>query len=146
MKSKFFITVFILIFTFVSCEVKPKKINYGNDHCLYCDMTVVDRSHASQYVTLKGRSYAFDAIECLVHQIIKNDNENELAFILVVDYGNPGNLVDAKTATYLISEKIKSPMGENLSAFSEIETAKKAQSMHGGKIYTWSELKSKLSR
>jgi len=146
MKSKLTIIIFALLITLTSCKVEPKKINYGNDHCLHCDMTVVDKSHSAQYVTKKGKAYMFDAVECLTHNILKENNENQLAFILVADYANPGELVDAKTATYLISKKIKSPMGANLSAFSEIETAKKAQSMHGGKIYTWSELKTKLSK
>jgi copper chaperone NosL len=109
-------------------------------------MTVVDKSHAAQYVTKKGKAYMFDAVECLTHRIIKENNEDQLAFILVADYANPGNLVDAKIATYLISEKLKSPMGANLNAFSNLETAKKAQSMHSGKLYTWSELKVKLSK
>ena len=145
MKSKLTL-LSILLFTIISCKVEPKKINYGNDHCLHCDMTVVDKSHAAQYVTKKGKAFMFDAVECLVQKIEKENNEDTLAFILVADYANPGILVDAKTATYLISEKIKSPMGANLSAFSSVETAKKAQSMHSGKIYTWSELKVKLAR
>ncbi len=144
MKSKLTLLI-VLLFTIISCKVEPKKIAYGKDHCLHCDMTVVDKSHAAQYVTKKGKAYMFDAVECLVHKIIKEQNEDQLAFILVADYAKPGELVDAKTATFLISEKIKSPMGANLSAFSAIETAKKAQSMHSGKIYTWSELKIKLS-
>ncbi len=138
------VIVFALV-TLVSCKVEPKKIAYGNDHCHFCDMTVVDKTHAAEYVTKKGRAYMFDAVECLVNDIQKNKNEESLSFILVADYANPGELVDAKKATFLISKKIKSPMGANLSAFSSIETAKKAQSMHGGKLYTWSELKTKLS-
>lgn len=145
MKRKLPILFLILLFTIISCKVEPKKISYGKDHCLHCDMTVVDKSHVAQYVTKKGKAYMFDAVECLVHKISKENNEDQMAFILVADYENPGNLVDAKTATYLISEKIKSPMGANLSAFHSIETAKKVQSMHSGKLYTWSELKVKLS-
>lgn len=135
-----------LIILLISCKVEPKKIGYGKDHCHLCDMTVVDKTHAAQYVTKKGKAYMFDAVECLVMKVNKDKNEEELEFILVADYGNPGELVDAKTATYLISEEIKSPMGANLSAFGSEDTAKKAQSMHSGKIYTWSELKVKLAK
>ncbi len=145
MKRKLPLFFFTLLFTIISCKVEPKKINYGKDHCLNCDMTVVDKSHVAQYVTKKGKAFMFDAVECLIKTLLKENNEDQMAFILVADYGNPDNLVDAKTASFLISKKIKSPMGANLSAFSSIETAKKAQSMHGGKLYTWSELKIKLS-
>lgn len=144
MKNK--IILFVLIAaSFYSCTVEPKPIAYGDDHCHFCDMTVVDKTHASQYTTLKGKSYSFDAVECLVRKLNQDDNEAKMAFIQVSDYANPGNLTAAKTATYLVSKKIKSPMGANLSAFSDSETAKKAQSMHGGKIFTWQQIKEKFN-
>lgn len=146
MKSKFSILVFVLLLTATSCKVEPKEINYGNDHCLYCDMTVVDKSHAAQYVTKKGKAYMFDAIECLTQKIIKENNEDQMAFILVADYANHGNLIDVKMATFLISEKIKSPMGANLSAFKTKEIAQKIQTEKGGKLYTWKTLKIKLAK
>jgi len=147
MKNKLSISiVFFSFFLLMSCKVEPKKIEYGKDHCYHCDMTVVDKTHAAQYVTKKGRTYMFDAVECLVLKLNDENNEDKLAFILVANYTNPGELIDAKTATYLISEKIKSPMGANLSAFKSLETAKKAQSMYSGKLYTWNELKAKLAK
>ncbi len=142
------ISIIILIFSLsilTSCKVEPKKINYNIDHCHYCDMTVVDKTHAAQYVTKKGKAYMFDAIECMVNDLNKNNNEDTMAFLLVADYANPGDLVDAKTATYLISKKIKSPMGANLSAFNSKETAQKVLKENGGKLYTWETLKEKFS-
>jgi len=109
-------------------------------------MTVVDKTHAAQYVTKKGKAYMFDAIECMVNELDKDQSEDKMSFLLVADYANPGSLIDAKTATYLISEKIKSPMGANLSAFSSKETAKKMLTENGGKLFTWEELKSKLTK
>jgi len=129
-----------------SCKVEPKKIKYGNDHCYNCDMTVVSKTHAAEFVTKKGRSYMFDAAECLVWKLAKDNNEMDMEYIFVSDYAHPGNLIDAKTATYLISKNLKSPMGANLSAFKTAESAKKAQSMHSGKLYSWSELKEKIKR
>ncbi len=139
-----FFSAVLLLFT--SCKVEPKEINYGQDHCLLCDMTVVDKSHSAQYVTKKGKAYMFDAVECMVMKISRDDNENLMEFLLVADYADPGNLVDAKTATYLISENIKSPMGANLSAFSSKETAEKLLKENGGKLYTWEQLKTELSK
>ncbi len=138
---------FILIFlTFLSCKVEPQPINYGKDHCHLCDMTVVDKTHAAEYVTKKGRSYPFDSAECLIWKLNKDKNEDQMAYILVADYANPGTLVDAKKATYLISENIKSPMAANLSAFSSREEAQKAKDEYGGKLYNWKEIKAKLSK
>jgi len=141
----FIISCFLLLIIMTSCSVKPKKINYGNDHCYNCDMTAVDKTHASEYVTKKGKVYIFDAVECMVGQINKEKNEDLLKFILVSDFSNPGKLIDAKSATYLISEKIKSPMGANLSAFSSKKDAEKIQQKNGGDLYSWKTLKIKLS-
>ena len=141
--SKF---IFIgLLFTLMSCKIAPKKINYGQDHCAFCDMTVVDKTHASEYVTKKGKSYIFDAIECMVQKINQENNEGKLAYVLVANYQKPGELIDALSATFLITPKIKSPMGANLSAFKSIENAKKVQSELGGTLYNWQQLKEKFS-
>ncbi len=135
-----------LLTSFTSCSVEPKEIKYGNDHCFNCDMTVVDKTHAAQYVTKKGKAYVFDAVECLMMKLEKDKNEELMAFVLVADFNNPGTLIDAKTATYLISEKIKSPMGANLSAFSSPEITNKFLKENGGEIFSWEQLKLKYSK
>ncbi|MBI2279338.1 MAG: hypothetical protein HYU68_01400 [Bacteroidetes bacterium] len=64
-----------LLASFTSCSIEPKEINYGNDHCFNCDMTVVDKTHAAQYVTKKGKAYVFDAVECLMMKLEKEKND-----------------------------------------------------------------------
>ena len=135
--------VFILLLTF-SCKVEPEAIAYGNDQCSFCIMNIVDRTHAAQYVTKKGKQFKFDAVECLVNDINEKSEEN-LAIILVANYANPGEMIDAKTATYLISPAIKSPMGANLSAVSTSEKALELQQQHSGEIYSWESLITRLS-
>jgi copper chaperone NosL len=142
-KISFFIGIILLL---ISCKVEPKEIGYGKDHCHLCDMTVVDKTHAAEYVTKKGKAYMFDAVECMVMKVNRETKEETLEFILVADYGNPGDLVNAKEAIYLISEKIKSPMGANLSAFSSNEKAIATQKEFGGNLYSWEELKTKLAQ
>jgi len=148
MKTK--ISIYLLFFGFlsviVSCKIEPKKIDYGNDHCAFCEMTVVDKTHSAEYVTKKGKAYVFDSVECLVNDIQKENNEDQLEIMLVADYANPGDLTNAKTATYLISKNIKSPMGANLSAFSSQETAKKFQKENGGNLFSWIQLKEEFSK
>jgi len=133
-----------ILFTLISCKVEPQKINFGQDHCAFCEMTVVDKTHASEYVTQKGKSYIFDSIECMVQKINEENNEGELAYILVANYQKPGELINAQNSTYLITKKIKSPMGAYLSAFSSLENAKKVENELGGKIYNWQQLKEKF--
>jgi len=140
---KSFISVVLLVLI-ISCKVEPQPIEYGKDQCSFCKMNVVDKTHASQYVTKKGKQFKFDAIECMIHDLSEKNEEN-ISLFLVANYGNPGEMIDAKTATFLISKEIKSPMGANLSAFSSKNKAEEFQQKHGGKNYTWETLKQKLS-
>ncbi len=135
------VTLFVLL---ISCKVEPQAIEYGKDQCNFCKMNVVDKTHAAQYVTQKGKQFKFDAIECMVNDLSEK-NEESIAILLVADYGNPGEMIDVKMATFLISKEIKSPMGANLSAFSSKNKAEELLQKHGGKNYTWETLKQKLS-
>lgn len=136
--------IVILLFT-ISCKVEPKSIEFGKDQCVYCSMSIVDKTHASQYVTTKGKQFKFDAIECMINTILEK-NEEGIAIILVTDFENPGNMINAKTANYLISKEIKSPMGANLSAFQSVEKAAEFKQIHSGDIYSWTSLKTKFSK
>ncbi|AKA35446.1 nitrous oxide reductase accessory protein NosL [Flagellimonas lutaonensis] len=126
-----------------SCSVKPKPIEYGSDACHFCSMTLVDRQHAAQIVTDKGRVYNFDAVECMMNHLKEVDNST-VALFLVNGYTQPGELIDATKATYLISEGIPSPMGEFLTAFDSRADAEKAQQQHGGELYSWNELRNRF--
>ena len=139
----FTFAVFLMLLT--SCKVEPEPINYGKDQCNFCKMNIVDKQHAAQLVTKKGKQYKYDAIECMVNDLSKNENLKEVAVMLVSNYGE-GVMTNATSATYLISEKIKSPMGANLSAFSSRETAEKFLKENGGELFTWEQLKVKLSK
>jgi copper chaperone NosL len=146
MNSKFSKSIIgvLLLLLIISCKVEPQPIEYGKDQCSFCKMNVVDKTHAAQYVTAKGKQFKFDAIECMVNDL-NEKNEEDIAILLVANYANPGEMVDAKTATYLISEEIQSPMGANLSGFSLKTKAEELQQKHGGDIYTWETLKQKFS-
>ena len=134
----------VILLIFVSCKVEPAAIEFGKDQCSFCVMNIVDKTHAAQYVTAKGKQFKFDAIECMVNDL-NEKKDIELAYLLVSDYGNPGQMVDAKSATFLISPEIKSPMGANLSAFLSQEKANETQKNHTGKIFTWEALQQKYS-
>jgi len=128
--------------TFGSCEIKPAPINFGTDSCHFCKMTIVDQQHAAQYVTKKGKQFKFDAVECMFNDFSEKGKEN-IALMLVSDYARPNVMTDATSATYLISEQIKSPMGANLSSFASRADADSILKSHGGKLYTWEEMLSK---
>ena len=131
--------IITLLLLFYSCNVSPKPIDYGNDGCHFCKMTIVDKVHAAEIVTNKGKVYKFDATECMVN--FKEDfDTSEIKFYLSNNYSEPEVLTDATKATFLISKNIPSPIGAFLSAFKNKEDAQKMQSEQSGTLYTWDEL------
>lgn len=129
----------LVLFVFASCEVNPRPINYGADGCHFCSMTIVDKQHAAQIVTKKGKAFKFDAVECMVNHL-KDVDMATIELFLVNDYQAPGELIDAKIATFLITREIPSPMGEYLSAFKSRVEAENIEDENNGKLYSWEEL------
>ena len=123
----------------VACGGNPSPISYGHDACSFCQMTIVDKQHSAQIVTVKGKSYKYDAIECMLNEY-RDWDRPEVKLFLVADYNNPGVLLEAESASYLISERIPSPMGEFLTAFaSEEDRSMFADSV--GELHDWNSLK-----
>lgn len=127
------------------CAVEPSPIIYGSDACHFCRMTIVDKQHASEIVTKKGKVHKFDAVECMLNYM-KGKEDQAIALFLVNVYTHPGELIDATEANYLISEGIPSPMGEYLTAFeTEIEGIE-AQKKHEGERYSWQEIRNRFKK
>jgi copper chaperone NosL len=102
-------------------------------------MTIVDKLHAAEIVTQKGKVYKFDATECMIHFLDEIDTST-IELYLSNSYSNPGELTDATKATYLISANVPSPMGAFLSGFKTEKEAKDIQDQKLGHLYTWKEL------
>lgn len=142
MKVPQFIFGFLFV-VLVSCKISPEPINYGSDGCHYCSMTIVDKQHAAEYVTQKGKVIKFDATECMMNDLKKIDRTT-VAMYLVNDYDAPGELINATEATYLISDNIPSPMGEYLTAFKSREVAERVHDANQGLLLTWVELQERF--
>ncbi len=135
-----FYVLLLIAMLLSACNVAPEKIEYGKDGCSFCDMTIVDKTHAAEFVTKKGKVYKFDAIECLINDLTTKD-ENSMAYILVTDFLNPANFINANEAVFLISEELKSPMGANLSAFKSKEVIN-----YKGQTYNWKNIKERIRK
>ena len=136
--KKLILAIF-LGFTMWSCTIKPEPINYGEDPCHFCKMTIVDKLHAAEVVTNKGKIYKFDATECMINFMDEFDTST-IKHYVSNNYTDPESLIDATKATFLISKNVPSPMGAFLSAFKNKEDAIKVQTEKEGKIYNWDEL------
>ncbi len=123
----------------LSCQVGPQKIAYGEQACHFCRMTIVDRQHAAQFINDKGKTYNFDAAECLINYL-KGVDEEDIGMLLVTDYSRPETLIDATNASFIISKAIPSPMGANLSAVPAKNDAVMLLQNKEGTVYNWNEL------
>ncbi len=129
-----------LILLLSSCSIEPSEINYGSDGCHYCKMTIVDRQHAAETVTNKGKVYKYDAIECMMNDLKKGE-KSDIGLYLINDYSTPGKLIDATQATYIETQSIPSPMGAFLTGFEVKKNAISVKVENGGELFTWEELK-----
>lgn len=136
--------LFLLILVMCACSAGPQPISYGEDACNFCKMTIVDQQHSAEAVTLKGKVYKFDAIECLVHYVSPLD-ESTFSYLLVANYDKPGILIDAKSSSYLISPNLPSPMGAFLNAFDDANRSAAMQTSMTGELHTWESLKTALA-
>lgn len=137
--------IFITLLLLFSCSKESEPINYGTDQCDHCRMTIMDKKFGAEIITKKGKAIKFDAFECMIKYLVENKiNESDVENYYCVDYSNPAKLFDAKEMTYLVSPKIKSPMGENISAYSGKETADRSLADNGGEIYSWVRIKNKM--
>lgn len=129
----------LIIISTLSCSIEPTTVQYGFDQCNFCEMTIVDKSHAAVLVSKKGKTFKFDAIECMSRYLNRNEN-TAYSQILVADYLNPGVLVSSEIASFLISPEIPSPMGANLTAFGNNNQCLMLKNEKGGEVLDWEEI------
>jgi copper chaperone NosL len=140
MDTRFRTTLLFSITTiFLACSVQPKEIDYGKESCHYCDMTIMNDRYASELVTVKGKVFKFDAIECMI-RYTNTMADQQYSFELIADYSSRGSLVNARASTFLVSENLPSPMGAFLSGFSSLEKARSMAAEYGGELYDWDQI------
>ena len=131
-------SLFIVLFLTIKGISQENKSIVQKSTCVHCNMFVNDEKHQSKATTLQNKALYFDAIECLVNYV-KRTSLTSYKSLAVANYID-GTFIDATKATYLISKAIKSPMGENLSAFENRMQAKKYSKRKDDAIYNWKAL------
>ena len=130
-------SLFIILFFISSCNNEPPKINFGKDLCEFCKMTAMDEKFGAVLVNKKGKALKFDSGECMINYL-KTDRNFEAEKFLIINYENPGELLDAEKAFYIHGGNLNSPMGGNLAAFKTHEAAEKFQQELKGDLILWS--------
>ncbi len=125
-----------MCFALNACSDKAEAIHFGSEECAHCKMTITDQRFGAELITKKTKVYKFDSIECMLgFEQDKSVDPDDIATEWVVDYANPGNLIAARKAWYLKSEKLPSPMGLNLSAYGTKEAYEASHATNGGELY-----------
>jgi copper chaperone NosL len=119
---KLFYTI-LIIFLLACSNHNPVDIQSGTEKCEYCKMKISNLRFNSQVRTIKGRTYHFDSIECMLGW--KADVQLEKRW--VKGYSSQ-KWIELEKAILYQSKELKSPMGAGLSAYSsaeELENIKK---------------------
>jgi copper chaperone NosL len=104
-------------------------------------MTIVEKSHGAELVTPEGKIYKFDSIECMAAYILKNKfGKEKIHSLLVIDFKNPGVFIDAGSATFIHSPKLRSPMAMNLTAVKNREAGISMVNKYDGNLLDWTEI------
>lgn len=132
--------VLLVILLLAGCQVEPKPIAYGEVNCTHCQMTVSDNRYGAELVNDKGKAFYFDSAECLAQYLDQNPEQAEkAAFVLVTDFTKPGELIDARSVSFIQSKELPSPMGMFLTAVADQAAATKMQQEVGGRLLNWEE-------
>lgn len=127
---------------FQACSQATEPIRYGKDACHFCKMTIMDKKYGCEIVTDKGKVFKFDDVSCMAKYLKDNNLEqSRLSFIVVNQYDNPGELIDAKSAVFLNGSQIRSPMRGDMAAFTNQASAEKAKANLGEvRMFGWKEI------
>jgi copper chaperone NosL len=105
-------------------------------------MMISDTRYGGELVTQKGKIYKYDSVECLAAWCLTEETKsNEIHSLWVVDFDHPEKLINANQSIYLRSKDLHSPMGLNLSAFSDRTTAEKVERLYIGSLHNWDDIK-----
>ena len=129
----------IYLLTLMACTIEPQPIAYGEEQCHACKMIISDQRFGAELVTTKGKVFKYDAIECMVPDLIAQ-GKDAYSYILVTAFDQSGKLILAEKAWYLTSKQRPSPMGGNLSAYASDEVGNIENEELKGDLLSWEEL------
>lgn len=145
MKKYFQVTLSLvlgaILVLFQQCTQEPEPLVYGKDVCQFCKMTLMDHKFGAELVTNKGKVYKFDDINCMLNFYhSEQEAPDNFKHKLVVNYEEPGTLMQVDSAFYLKSDEIRSPMASEVAAFGSYKNMGVFKRKWGGVYLGWGEL------
>jgi copper chaperone NosL len=119
-----------------ACSAAPEAVHWGVEECAQCQMVISDDRYAAQVVDQRGKTYKFDAIECMT-AFLNSDRlaAADIHSVWVADGRDAW--VRAEDAHFVHSESIRSPMGGGLTAHATADAARQLHAEVGGEILVW---------
>jgi copper chaperone NosL len=147
MKRKLLIAMFAAACFGPGCDREeaggPPEVRFGRDECAECKMSIVEeRSAAAARVqTPDGPDVLlFDDLGCLIDlESSAQVPALEMTERWTRDYGSR-KWTRAETATFVFSEKIRTPMGSWIAAFAAPAVAEASHREVGGELLTYEQL------
>lgn len=110
----------------------PEPVALGEDTCATCRMIISEARYAAQ-MRIARRVEKFDDIGCLLKRL------SAPAQVWVADQLS-GEWIDARAATFVRSEELRTPMASGLAAFRSRSTAEAFAREHRGKLLSFEEV------
>ncbi len=124
-----------MVFVAGCSDPRPVPLTLGETACNHCHMTLMDERFAAELLTITGKAYTFDSVECLASFAL--ESTDEIHSLWVTNFGAPSHLVRVEEAFFVRSPLLKSPMGMGLVAFGEGMTPEDALNSFAGELLDW---------
>lgn len=130
----------VILSVATSCSASgPEPIALNKDNCDYCKMTISNKRFATELITSKGRVYKFDDVSCMINYKKENSNTASAKYY-ICDYLEPNALLKADSLFYVSGDEVGSPMGGNIAAFSNSDSAQAFLLRISAQPLVWSQL------
>lgn len=123
----------LLALLVAACSRGPDQVHWGVEECAHCQMMISDDRFAGQIMDARGKTWKFDALECIPAFLAANDVGDYTAWVS----DGPTGWTPVEDAYFVRSEQIRSPMGGGLMAFPDRAAAEATAGEVGGVVLDW---------
>jgi copper chaperone NosL len=141
------ILLWAVLFILAACSPKPEgpqppEINYGQEMCSACGMSIDDPRFAAATLLASGKYLKFDdAGEMFRYHM--NHPEDQVAAWFVHDYPSE-KWIRGEQAIFVHSTSLQTPMGSGVAAFADRAEAEAFASEHNGTITNLDKLRAQV--
>ncbi|MHC4143982.1 MAG: nitrous oxide reductase accessory protein NosL [Planctomycetota bacterium] len=137
MRVALWVTLITGILACAGGKPPPVELAIDEEVCSLCRMAVSERYYAAEIVTREGSVDYFDDIGCLVRFL--SDKTFKDAGIYVVNSAG-GEWLDARSAYFVRSDDLPTPMNYGIVAYGDADMASAAAARLNGRQLSWENL------